>query len=116
MAEHFRAGQVDSFRGIKFALMKHLLLSLLTLAALCLSAFGQAKIELQPGDTMRSVLEKQVGQIVDLRMKSGEKLGGKIEKVTDKLAHLSQLTGAEFYDAVVDIDGIAAVAVRTKTK
>jgi hypothetical protein len=96
--------------------MKHLLLSLLLVATVYNTAVGQTKIELQPDDSMRSVLEKQVGQIVDLRMKSGEKLGGKVEKVTNKLAHLSQLTGAEFYDAVVDIDGIAAVAVRTKTK
>ena len=96
--------------------MKHLLLSLMSIVALGATAFGQAKVELQANDSMRSVLERQVGQIVDLRMKSGEKMGGKLEKVTDKLAHLSQLTGAEFYDAVVDIDGIAAVAVRTKTK
>ena len=86
------------------------------IAAFVSTAFGQAKVELQQGDTMRTVLERHVGQAVDLRMKSGEKLGGKLEKVTDKLAHVSQLTGAEFFDGVIDIDAIAAVAVRTKTK
>ena len=102
--------------GYSIAHMKHLFLSFVTIVALCASAFGQAPLDLKPDDTMRSVLERQVGQTVDLRMKSGEKIGGKVEKVTDKLAHLSQLTGAEFYDAIVEIDGIAAVAVRTKTK
>ena len=96
--------------------MKYLPLFLAIITAACVTAFGQAKVELQQTDSMRTVLEKQVGQVVDLRMKSGEKMGGKLEKVTDKLAHLSALTGAEFYDAVVDIDGIAAVAVRTKSK
>jgi hypothetical protein len=96
--------------------MKHLFLSFVIMLGLCASAFGQATVDLKPDDTMRSVLERQIGQMVDLRMKSGEKIGGKLEKVTDKLAHLSQLTGAEFYDAVIDIDGIAAVAMRTKTK
>jgi hypothetical protein len=52
--------------------------------------------------------------MVELRMKSGEKLGGKIEKVGAKLVHLSQLTGAEFYDAAVDLDAISAVVVRAR--
>jgi hypothetical protein len=85
-------------------------------AAFVSTAFGQAKVELQQGDTIKTVLERHVGQAVDLRMKSGEKLGGKLEKVTEKLAHLSQLTGAEFFDGVIDIEAIAAVAVRTKAK
>ncbi|MEP6822093.1 MAG: hypothetical protein ABI946_07065 [Chthoniobacterales bacterium] len=96
--------------------MKHLLLTFTIALALCATALSQTKVELQPNDTMRSVLEKQVGQIVDLRLESGEKLGGKVEKVTDKLVHLSALTGSEFYDAVVDIEHISAVTVRTKTK
>lgn len=96
--------------------MKHLLLPITIALAVCATALSQTQVELQPNDTMRSVLEKQVGQIGDLRLESGEKLGGKVEKVTDKLVHLSALTGAEFYDAVVDIEDISAVTVRTKTK
>ena len=49
-------------------------------------------------------------------MKSGEKIGGKVEKVGDKLVHLSQLSGTEFFDAAVDTSDVAAVIVRTKTK
>ena len=96
--------------------MKRLTLVAAIMGALVSCAFAQAKVELQQGDTMRTVLERQVGQTVDIRMKSGEKIGGKLEKVTDKLAHVSQLTGAEFFDGVIDIDAIAAVAVRTKAK
>lgn len=86
----------------------------LTLA--CAAAFAQNKIELQPADTIISILQRNTGQMVELRMKSGEKLGGKVEKVGDKLVHLSQLTGAEFFDAVVDTSDVAAVIVRTKSK
>ena len=96
--------------------MKKFLLPLLLSAAFAVSALAQTPIDLQANDTMRTVLERQVGQTVDLRMKSGEKIGGKLQKVSDKLAHLTQLTGAEFYDAVVDIDAIGAVAVRAKAK
>ena len=42
-------------------------------------------------------------------------MGGKLEKVTDKLIHLSQLTDADFYDAAVEIDSIAAVVVRVRS-
>jgi len=76
--------------------------------------FAQGKIDLQPSDTILSILEKNVGQTVELRMKSGEKVGGKVEKVGDKLLHLSQLTAAEFFDGAVEIADISAVIVRIK--
>ena len=82
----------------------------------CGGIFAQGKIDLQPSDTVLSILQKNVGLTVELRMKSGEKIGGKVEKVGDKLVHLSQLTGAEFFDAAVDTADVAAVVVRTKSK
>ncbi len=85
--------------------------------ALCLgsvSLFAQSKIDLQPSDTMQSILQKNVGQMVELRMKSGEKIGGKVEKLGAKLVHLSELSGAEFYDAAVAIDDVSAIVVRVK--
>ena len=91
---------------------------LILVAALFAFASGnilaQGKIDLQTSDTMLGILQKNVGQVVELRMKSGEKIAGKIEKVGDKLVHLSALTGAEFYDAAVDTDDVSAVVVRTK--
>ena len=46
---------------------------------------AQGKIDLQTSDTILSILQKNTGQTVALRMKSGDKLGGKVEKVGDKL-------------------------------
>ena len=80
----------------------------------CCNLFAQGKIDLQTSDTIIGILQKNIGQVVELRMKSGEKIGGKLEKVGDKLVHLSQLTGAEFFDAAVDTADVAAVVVRTK--
>ena len=88
----------------------------LILAVACSNLFAQSKIDLQAGDTILSILQKNTGQTVELRMKSGEKIGGKVEKVGDKLVHLSQLSGAEFFDAAVDTSDVAAVIVRTKSK
>jgi hypothetical protein len=86
------------------------------LAFACSNLFAQNKIDLKPNDTILSILQRSLGQTVELRMKSGEKIGGKIEKVGDKLVHLSQLTGAEFFDAAVDTSDVAAVVIRTKDK
>jgi hypothetical protein len=82
----------------------------------CGGLFAQGKIDLQTSDTIIGILQKNLGQVVELRMKSGEKIGGKLEKVGDKLVHLSQLTGAEFFDAAVDTADVSAVVVRTKSK
>jgi hypothetical protein len=92
------------------------LLTALLFAFACTNLFAQGKIDLQTSDTILGILQKNVGQIVELRMKSGEKIGGKIEKVGDKLVHLSQLTGAEFFDAAVEAGDVSAVVVRTKSK
>jgi hypothetical protein len=99
------------------AIMKRSLLVIaFAFAFVCSDLSGQNKIELQPSDTIISILQRNTGQTVELRMKSGEKIGGKVEKVGDKLVHLSQLTGAEFFDAAVDTADVAAVIVRTKSK
>jgi len=91
--------------------MKKLLLVLLVTAH---AALAQSKVELAPEDSIRSVLSRLTGQKVELRLKSGDKLAGKIEKMTDKVIHLSGLTGQEFYDAVVLTEEVSAVVVRTK--
>ena len=97
--------------------MKNLLICLFASSAIAFSNIAaQGKIELQDSDTMRSVLQKHVGRPVDLRLKSGEKIGGKLEKVTPKLGHLSRPSGAEYFDGVIDVNGIAAAAVRSKAQ
>ena len=73
-------------------------------------------IDLQDDSTILSILQSSAGQTVELRLRSGEKMGGKLDKTTDKVAHLTQLTGAEFFEAFVDVKDILAVVVRTKTK
>ncbi len=94
-----------------------------TLPFLCLfavltstAALADGKLDFQAADTTKSVLEKQSGQRVELRMKFGEKIAGKVEKVGDKAVHLSAITGQEFFDAVVTLDDVAAVLIRTGGK
>ena len=93
---------------------RYSLLTVVLIAFACSNLFAQGKIDLQTSDTILGILQKNVGQVVELRMKSGEKLAGKVEKVGDKLVHLAALTGQEFYDAAVDTSDVSAVIVRTK--
>jgi membrane carboxypeptidase/penicillin-binding protein len=94
-------------------LARPLLLSL-TFAAFSVAAFAQAKLDFQPADTIKTILDRQSGQRVELRLKSGEKLAGKVEKLGDKVVHLSAITGQEFFEAVVVLDDVTAVLVKTK--
>ena len=93
--------------------MKHLLL-LVTIVAVgtSCSVLAQEKTALQTNATVASLLAGSVGKSVELHLRSGEKMGGKIAQVTDNIVHLSNLTGAEYFDAFVDVKDVSAVVVR----
>ncbi len=93
--------------------MKNAVFALL-LSALFSTGFAEGKVDFQTSDTVKTVLERQAGQKVELRLTSGEKLAGKVEKVGEKTVHLSAITGQEFFDAVVVLEEVTAVLIRTK--
>ena len=43
-------------------------------------------------------------------------MGGKIAQVTDSVVHLSNLTGAEYFDAFIDVKDVSAVVARVGGK
>lgn len=65
-------------------------------------------------DTVGKVLTAQKGKKVTIRLGSGEDLSGTVKEVNGSLVQLSELSGKEFYDAVIAIPRIAAVIVRAK--
>jgi small nuclear ribonucleoprotein (snRNP)-like protein len=65
---------------------------------------------------VKSVLERLVGKRVSVVLTSGPELSGVVTSVGDKVVLLSELTGREFFDGVVNIDQIGAVVVRTRTR
>ena len=66
--------------------------------------------------TQITVLQARTGQQVELRLKSGDKISGKLVSVGDHLVHLTALTGYELYEATVTISDISAVVVRIAAK
>ena len=89
-----------------------LLLVNIIAAITCCSASAQEKAALQPNATVVGLLQGSAGKIVELHLRSGEKMGGKVAQVTDNIVHLSNLTGAEYFDAFVDAKDISAVVIR----
>jgi hypothetical protein len=75
----------------------------------------EKKTVFEEQDSMATVLKRLEGKPVRLRLVgSGEEVLGKLQKVGKELAHLSDLSGREFFDAVVRIDQVSAVSVQVR--
>jgi hypothetical protein len=85
---------------------------LATLAAAVAAQEGRLPVSAQ--DTVRTVLQRQTGKPVTLELDSGDELSGKVRLVGDRIVHLEELAGKELFDAVVDLDEVAAVIVRAR--
>ena len=77
-------------------------------------AAQEARLPVSAQDTPRTVLQRHLGKAVTLKLDSGDEIAGKVRLVGDRIVHLEELAGKEFYDAVVDLDEVAAVIVRAR--
>jgi hypothetical protein len=89
-----------------------LLLGIIVTAVACSSLLAQEKVGIQANATVLSIVQGNAGKTVELHLRSGEKVGGRVEQVTDNIVYLSHLTGAEFFDAFVDVKDVSAVVIR----
>ena len=74
------------------------------------------KLEVKDADSVKSVLERYVGKRVALVMASGPDLTGTVVKVGERVVHLGELQGREFFDAAVSLDRVNAVVVRVRSR
>lgn len=85
--------------------------------ALCL-AVAQASaqgVSIAPADTIPSIVVAQKGKSVTLRLRSGQELTGVVRQATDRLVVLGELSGREFFDAVIPMESVEAVIIRTRS-
>ncbi len=85
----------------------------------CLGSFAtpvaaQVKFQIEQADTVKSILERNVGRPVRVRLQAGEEVAGTVTKVGEHVVQLSELAGREFFDAVIRLDSISAVILRTR--
>ncbi len=71
-------------------------------------------IAIKAGDTLQTVLEVQKGKKITVRLLGGEELTGRVKTVSKDLLQLGELSGKEYFDAIIDVNKISAMIVRTK--
>lgn len=87
-----------------------LLLGLLT----CAQLSHADAVSISQGDTLLKQIEAQKGKRITVRLISGEELTGTVRAATKEIIHLGELSGKEFFDALIDANKVSAILVRTK--
>jgi hypothetical protein len=62
--------------------------------------------------SIRQAVEQQLGKRAKLKLVSGQDVEGKVVNVGEKVVHVSELTGMEYFSATVRLDQVAAVIGR----
>ena len=87
----------------------------LSTALACTAApAASAELRVAATDSVESVLAAQKDKRVTVRLRSGQEITGTVRNVTGKLVQLGAVTGKEFFDAVVPLEAVEAVLVRTR--
>jgi phytoene dehydrogenase-like protein len=89
------------------------IVAIVVLAGLSSLASAQG-VTVAAGTTIESILVAQQGKKVTLKLGPNDELSGTVKVVTKDVVLLSELTGREFFDAVVDIKSVKAVIVRAR--
>lgn len=83
------------------------------LAAMTTFAAAQG-VTVAPGAKIESILTAQMGKKVTLKLGPNDELTGTVKAVTKDVVQLSELSGREFFDAVVDLESVKAVIIRVR--
>ena len=88
--------------------------TLLLAALLAIQPALAQELKLASAATVESLITAQKGKRITVRTRSGQELTGVVREVTPRFVQLGALSGREFFDAVVALDSVEAVIVRTK--
>lgn len=94
--------------------MRALIYALVSACLLTPAAAPAQEVTVGPGDSTQNVVAGQKGKRVTLRLRSGQEITGTVRDTTARLVVLGGLQGREFFDAVVPLEAVDAVLIRTK--
>lgn len=73
-----------------------------------------AELKIGANDSVQSVLAGAKGARATVRLRSGQELTGIVREVNARVVQLGALSGREYFDAVVPLEAVDAVLIRTK--
>ena len=72
------------------------------------------ELNISANDDTYSVISAQKGKSITLHLRGGKELTGTVRETTSKLIVLGAISGREFFDAVIPLEAVDAVLIRTK--
>jgi hypothetical protein len=79
-------------------------------------SLNASDLDLNSPEAIRVNLERFMGERITLSLTGGGELQGVVSKVGETTLYITELTGREFFDAVVRLDHISAVVVKMRNK
>ena len=73
-------------------------------------------LDLDSSESIRISLSKCVGERITVGLIGGLEYQGVVNKVGGTALYITELTGKEFFDAIVRLDHISAVTVKMRNK
>lgn len=73
-----------------------------------------AELKVGANDTVQTVLAAQKGSRVTVRVRSGQEITGVVREVGSRVVQLGAVSGKDFFDAVIALEAVDAVFVRTR--
>jgi small nuclear ribonucleoprotein (snRNP)-like protein len=102
----------------KIAMPTNTLIRILSLAVILAFAnpvhSDDMKLSLSAKDSIRSILEKQLDKTVTITLANGKEYTGRLISVGDQLLHIDNLRGMEYFDAIVTLETVQSIVLRTK--
>lgn len=67
-------------------------------------------------EALAKTLKEREGKLTTVVLASGSELSGKVASVGNGSVKLTELSGKEFFDAVIDLDHVQAVVFRARER
>ena len=81
-----------------------------------MSVLNANDLDLDSPESIRINLERFTGERITVSLTGGGDLQGVVSKVGVTTLYITELTGREFFDAIVRLDHISAVVVKMRNK
>ena len=81
-----------------------------------MSSLNVNDLDLNSPESIRINLERFTGERITVSLSGGGDLQGVVSKVGVTTLYITELTGREFFDAIVRLDHISAVVVKMRNK